>query len=367
MTFIHLNYHCHTEFDRPEPVIRLHQFSSGFIDLIKHQVHFISVKHMKVVGFKRSEEVDYHFFRRRNKFRAIPFTAHRFIKNQAPDVVLTEGFVFPLQLLFLRWKLGRKCVLIAQHHGEKPFTGLKGIFQKMADRVIDGYVFTSSGNARPWLDKKIIRKESKCFEVLSASSNLEQKDKEDCKRRLGLARHSNFLWVGRLITVKDPLTVVKAFAGYTKLNAEARLYMIFQADDLLREVKELITSTGIGSSVILVGEKSHQEMADWYSAADFFISGSHREGSGYALVEAMRCGCLPVVTQIPSFQKITGNGSYGLLFKPGDADELLSRLLELEALPQKNWSARIVSYAQQELSFEAISNQLLDVCRRLAK
>ena len=34
-------------------------------------------------------------------------------------------------------------------------------------------------------------------------------------------------------------------------------------------------------------------------AADIFTLGSHREGSGYALTEALACGLPPVVTDIP--------------------------------------------------------------------
>ena len=58
-------------------------------------------------------------------------------------------------------------------------------------------------------------------------------------------------------------------------------------------------------------------MPNYYSAADVFISGSHYEGSGYALIEAMSAGLVPIVTDIPSFRSIAGD--CGERWQPGDA------------------------------------------------
>ena len=61
-------------------------------------------------------------------------------------------------------------------------------------------------------------------------------------------------------------------------------------------------------------------MPNYYSAADVFISGSHYEGSGYALIEAMSAGLVPIVTDIPSFRSIAGD--CGERWQPGDAERI---------------------------------------------
>ena len=61
-----------------------------------------------------------------------------------------------------------------------------------------------------------------------------------------------------------------------------------------------------GNAYFSLGRLPHERLAAYYSAADIFVSGSHREGSGYALIEAMACGAIPCVTDIPSFRAITG-------------------------------------------------------------
>jgi hypothetical protein len=58
--------------------------------------------------------------------------------------------------------------------------------------------------------------------------------------------------------------------------------------------------------VRLAGEVAHDRIAAFLSAADIFVVGSHHEGSGYALMEALACGTTPVVTDIPAFRALAG-------------------------------------------------------------
>jgi glycosyltransferase involved in cell wall biosynthesis len=77
----------------------------------------------------------------------------------------------------------------------------------------------------------------------------------------------------------------------------------------------------------------HEHIEALMSAADLFVSGSHREGSGFAVIEALACGLVPVITNIPSFRALTANGTVGRLWRPGNATDLADSL-------QQQWSAR---------------------------
>ena len=76
-----------------------------------------------------------------------------------------------------------------------------------------------------------------------------------------------------------------------------------------------------------------------------FVSGSHSEGSGYALIEAMSAGVVPVVTDIPSFRAIAGD--CGARWPPGDAgafaDALLTRVRAATSM-----NSALVSSAQYD-------------------
>jgi glycosyltransferase involved in cell wall biosynthesis len=363
---IELNYHCHTEFDVPEQAIEKHALSSGFIHFIKDRVDLLLVKHLNYNGRGIFDSIRYAFFKSRNKFWYIPFATHRFIKKEKPDVIVVQGFVFVLQLMALRWAIGKRCIILVQHHGEKPFTGIKGFLQRKADAAIDGYLFTSLGNATIWLDKKVIAHRNKCFEILSASTNFSVLDKDACKQITGIAGVNNFIWVARLNSNKDPLTVLHAFKKYLLVQPDATLYMIYQTAELLNEIKTFISSSPtLQSAIHLTGKIEHADLLYWYNAADFYISGSHSEGSGYALVEAMACGCIPVVTNIPSFSTITLNGQYGFLFEPGNSSALLDILLHLKNLDKNNLSASTALYSQSSLSYKAVADQFFDLASAL--
>ena len=76
----------------------------------------------------------------------------------------------------------------------------------------------------------------------------------------------------------------------------------------------------------MVGRIAHEELENWFNAADFIITGSHYEGSGVAIAEAMSCGCIPITTDFISFRKMTGAGRCGFMFDTGNESSLLNAL-----------------------------------------
>ena len=132
------------------------------------------------------------------------------------------------------------------------------------------------------------------------------------------------------------------------------------------EVKNKVAQSVIlEDAVKLIGKVDHHELNHWFSAASFFISASLSEGSGYALLEAMACGCIPVVTAIPSYEKITEKGNYGYLFPPGDADALALRLEQLTTLPVEKQRRRIEKYFRENLSFKSIAETMGNIISQL--
>jgi len=363
---IDLTYHSNLEYTQPSQLITAQKEALGFIHFIKHLLNIEIVKHLNYEGSSVINGVKFSFFKKNNHFWSIPFKTHAYIKKENPDIVLVQGLIFPLQVIFLRIALGRKCKIIVQHHGEKPFKGIKALFQKFADKYIDAYIFTSVANAQPWLNEKITSSCDKIFEVLEASTFFEKKNKKEAKKALGISGNFNFLWVGRLNSNKDPITVIIAFEKYLRFNKGARLFMIYQKADLIHNTENFIKkSEDLRKAITLVGKIPHSDLCTWYNAADYFISGSHTEGSGYALLEAMSCGCVPVVTDIPSFRTITADGKYGFLYKPGDQEELLKSLKKLSEINYNEYSEAIQNYFSKALSFKAIAEKLASVCYTL--
>ncbi len=209
-----------------------------------------------------------------------------------------------------------------------------------------------------------ISDQKKIYECIQASSVFHPLEKNRARSALQIHGAPVFLWVGRLDANKDPVTVVKAFLKFGELQPAAKLYMIYQAEDLLQEIKVLLQQSKAGKAIQLVGKIPHQQLQNWYSAADFIISGSHHEGSGIAICEAMSCGCVPLLTDIISFRKMTGTGPQGaagkcgLLYEPGNEASLLKILSHAINLDLEEERKKVQEQFKKELSFEAVAKKI---------
>ncbi|MBI5858358.1 MAG: glycosyltransferase family 4 protein [Sphingobacteriales bacterium] len=363
--FIGLNYYCHKEFSNAEEVISKHRPTDLYLRELANKAETVLVKHMAVETACIANEIRFHFFRRKNSFWQIPRETHRFIAAQNPDVVLVQGLIFPLQVKALRRKLDSRCKIILQHQGEVPFKRKK-IFQRMADKVVDGYLFSSMGIAEEWQRAGIIKSISKCFEMPPASFLFKKKGKEECKSKTGMNAPVNFLWAGRLNANKDPLTVLEGFEKYFAANTGARLYMIYQENDLLEAVIEKInTSPLLKERVIVVGKIENAEMETWYNAADYIVSGSHYEGGSYALMEALACGCVPIVTDIPASVKTIDGGRLGYIYEKGNPEALFKILFSLKKDALLSRSKACAEYYVKEMSPGAVASKMLAVFETL--
>lgn len=325
-----------------------------FIHLASHNetLHYNGIKHV--------------LFKGRNHFGYISFTTLRYIKRQRPQVVLLQGLGFPIQAIMLRLWLGRKVIILAQHHAERPYRGIKKLFQQVADKCITAYLFTARKNAQEWFDEHIITNTAKYNQLLELSTYFTPVNKQEARALLNMSDADIFLWVGRLEKNKDPLTVLRGFEKYITVNNNAVLYMVYQQDNLLANVKAILQANpALRQKVVLAGKKNRDELPAWFSAADYYLSGSHREGSGTALIEAMACGCIPVVTDIAAFNAITFDGSFGLRYTAGDADSLFNTLCMLSSINKQYMSASIMRHFEEQLSFKAIANRLTSICTKL--
>jgi glycosyltransferase involved in cell wall biosynthesis len=280
----------------------------------------------------------------------IPRAFHRAARDVGATVVHVSGLLFPLQIRALRQTLPRSCGLVVQDHASVP-SRRWAFVQRWCYRDVDGFFFVSREQAIPWRVTPV-------YEVLEGSTSFRASDRTRARARTGMTGDPIVLWVGRLIALKDPQVVLQGFASFLRDAPNARLYMVYPET----------TPPPVGDRVVLLGPRPHAELEDIYNSADYFVLGSHSEGSGYALLEALACGVTPIVTDIPSFRQITDNGRMGALWPPGDAEACTAALRR--AWPPSQTPEQIAADFQQRLSFAAIARDSMrayeDVARRRA-
>jgi glycosyltransferase involved in cell wall biosynthesis len=282
-----------------------------------------------------------------------------------PDLLHFEGLLFPRQLRALMQRVPGVPV-VAQDHGSRVPRGWRRLMHRWGFAPLSGVIFTARDQADPFRAAGVLRADIPVYEVIEGSSTFTPGDVAAARAATALAGEPCLLWVGNLDRNKDPLTVLDAVARAATRLPGLRLWMCYRDATLLDAVRARVDrDPALRDRVHLLGRVPYPDIEQHMRAADFLVQGSSKEGSGFGVIEALACGVVPLVSDIPSFRVITGGGTVGGLFPPGDA-EALSRLIV-------DWSARdraalrrgAREHFERALSFPAIGRQLAEAYRRI--
>ena len=363
MRIVFLSYSYSPDISSPREWTERLKYYVGWSELLAKKHTVIRVDQINYEGIFSHNNIQYYCFNPRQKINYLPWKLHRSVRGLKPDIVVVSSFMYPLQIIQLRACLGSNVKIIVQHHAEKPFKGIKKIIQHFASRHVDLYFFVSKETGNHWVNNHNLVSDKKIMEFPEVSSGFYPFDKISARAITNLSGSPAFLWVGRLNQNKDPILAVKGFLLFAESHPEARLYMIFQTDELLKEITSLLPGKNKNCPVVLLGKKPHLELLFWFNSADYYLSASHYEGSGTALCEAISCGCIPIVTDIPPFRAILGKS--GLLYEPGNKNSLLSAFYQTSRLPIDERKQDLLNRFESELSFSAIAEKFQKIVQSL--
>lgn len=365
MVYVFVTYNFSLDCDSPENWFKRTAPYVGILHALSEKNTVINVKQINYEGDCIHLGIQYRFVNFGKKESHFPWKLNRYVKGLKPDIVFVQGFHVPLQVIQLRLLLGRKVKIITQNHAEKPQTGARKYLQRSASYCIDAYLFASRSMGIDWVNKGNLTDPGKIHEVMEVSSGFKPIERSIAVEKTKVKGKPVFLWVGRLNENKDPLNVVKAFLRFIDSEPSAHLYMIYHTDELLTPIQALLKSDKNKDAITLIGQVAHNELLYWYNCAEIILSGSHYEGSGTAICEAMACGCMPLVTDIFSFRMITDGGRCGLLYEARNEDALLAALKKTQQMDIKEKQQASLKYFKSNLSFEAIAHRIQAVAESL--
>jgi glycosyltransferase involved in cell wall biosynthesis len=162
-------------------------------------------------------------------------------------------------------------------------------------------------------------------------------EKAEARAKLSLPADATVaVFVGALEEVKDPLAASQA-------ARQAGIQLIVAGDGALRASVEAQGARVLGR----LGE-----VRPALAAADFFVLPSKREGLSFALLEAMSCGLVPVVSDGPGNPEAVGDA--GVVVPYGDVAGLAAALARLrdDAALRSQLGATARSRVQRDFSAE---------------
>lgn len=221
---------------------------------------------------------------------------------------------------FLLAKLFGKKIII-HFHSFSPETTISGKFGKIyrhvfahADKVI-----VLSGLWKNWireylhLQKNIEIVYNPCMPVAPAVySHPKNKD---------------ILYAGSLCQRKGYADLIKAFALIAHKHPGWRV--IFAGNGEIKKGEELAAALHISSQVKFAGWVSGKEKEDLFSSASLFCLPSYAEGFPVAILDACSYHLPFITTPVGGIPDIITNGKNGLLFTPGNIEELSAQLDKL--------------------------------------
>lgn len=159
--------------------------------------------------------------------------------------------------------------------------------------------------------------------------NIKRKQIDDTKltkNERDLMARSYFLHVSRLDRGKDIDTLIKGYCLFKERSDDdvPALYIVGEGPDKVKYLS-YVYEYGLQNDIFLLGEKENPYI--WMKNAKALILSSLSEGFGCVLVEALACDTSVISSDCPDAPaEILENGRVGLLFEPGDAQDLAQKL-----------------------------------------
>ncbi len=102
-------------------------------------------------------------------------------------------------------------------------------------RAADALSFTAAEQAEPWRAAGVLA-DQRVIEIVEASTTMRSVDRERARTAIAMDGSPLILWVGRLTTNKDPLTVLDGLERALPQLPGARALMVFGDDTLIESV-----------------------------------------------------------------------------------------------------------------------------------
>jgi glycosyltransferase involved in cell wall biosynthesis len=315
----------------------------------------------------QASHTTFRFTRRGVRYHFVPVAAvralapsrmRRAVQETAPDIVHFNGLDFP----FHTRAIGRTRIpMILQDHASHPHSRSSGL-RRWGHARAAAALFTAEAQAEPFLATRQLPAGTPIFAVPESSSAFKPGDRSRARAKTGVYGNPAILWIGRLDANKDPLTAIEAFRRARTRLPEAELWCVHGTDALLPALeRHLADDPALARHVHLLGRVPHAHVEQLCRACDLFLATSHRESTGYALIEALACGLPPVISDIAPFRAVAGDLAESRFAPAGDAAAFAEGVLSLARRPHDQRRAAVRRHFDTHLAFPVVGRQLLDI------
>jgi glycosyltransferase involved in cell wall biosynthesis len=251
------------------------------------------------------------------------------------DVLHVQGLGFAREVLGLAAVAEGRPLLLQDHADSPPRLWRRPLWRRSLAQA-RGLMFCALEQAEAFSQHRLIAPHTRVYEAPESTCDFRPRDREEARRATGIHGAPALLWVANLDANKDPLVVLEALAQAAPALPDLQLWCCYGRAPLEQAVRDRLQRLPqLAGRVHLLGRQAHERIEWLMAAADFLVQGSHREGSGYAVMEALACGLPPLVTDIPSFRAMLGVQANPAVWPVGRSSALTERLLSAWHQPRQ--------------------------------
>ncbi len=256
-------------------------------------------------------------------------------REEQPHIVTAHGLTDARVALPAAQKAGGACRIFCRHTS----TPVKNSFQnRLILKKWSHYVFTTAPVITRHLQGVFNLKETRIFSIPNGIAPPEQLPDRDRARRetaeaLNLPPRSRFMgYSGPLSHIKGVDLLIQVLGGLKRRIDHHLLLAGSGEESFCRELEERMVKHGLESRVHFLGEP--EDPWQFYRALDAFImpsrtlDGNPFEDIPQPLMEAMYASCPVVGSRTGGICDIVHHNETGLLFEPGNAQDLSRTLCD---------------------------------------
>ena len=136
-----------------------------------------------------------------------------------------------------------------------------------------------------------------------------------------LNRKRVFLFVGRLVALKNIERIIQAFSHLNQ--NDCRLVIIGDGPERTNLQQ---AAQSFNANVLFLGRLENNDLYQWYIIADCLVLASYQEAFGAVTNEALVAGCWCLISDKTGSSCLIENGINGFTFNPMNVDELSDKM-----------------------------------------
>ncbi|OIN60773.1 glycosyltransferase family 4 protein [Arsenicibacter rosenii] len=252
------------------------------------------------------------------------------IRSYQPDVLNLTGYYDPAQLALLLYaKLTGIKVIMQNESTAADHTrgGLKERLKKAIFRLCDGFFcfgtlsadYLTSSGVKP--SQILLKKNAVDNDALLEAWTRARQTRTGQQQALGLKPH-NFIFVGRLIEVKNLIRLVEAFASVRQTNPDWGLILLGEGP-MSGAIQQRARELNVADAVTSLPGRAWYKVPDILALADVLVLPSLSEPWGLVVNEAMVCG-MPVIVsdRCGCVVDLVRDQQNGFVIDPGQTPQL---------------------------------------------